>query len=264
MAVAPLHRERGRLAGSPAARATGAGDEPMYDPLELAAETARAVVRGRERKYYRFRGARFYGGIATADCLGCCLRCAFCWAWKRVIDPAAAGRFHRPEEVASRIAAIAETKGFRQARLSGNEPTLGRDHLVGVLGALPTGLEFVLETNGILLGHDPSYAKELRGARDLHVRVSIKGCAPGEFSRLTGAEAEAYALPLRALENLLAAGVACHPAVMVSFSSAAAIEGLRQSLAAIDPAFEAFEEEELFSNPAIERRLRALERDGRH
>ena len=49
----------------------------MYDPVAHAAEVEKLVVRGSKRKYYRFRGARFYGGIATADCVGCCLKCAF-------------------------------------------------------------------------------------------------------------------------------------------------------------------------------------------
>jgi uncharacterized Fe-S cluster-containing radical SAM superfamily protein len=46
----------------------------MYDPLEKAEEDAKLVCQGHHRKYYRFRAARFYGGIAAADCVGCCLR----------------------------------------------------------------------------------------------------------------------------------------------------------------------------------------------
>jgi uncharacterized Fe-S cluster-containing radical SAM superfamily protein len=29
------------------------------------------ICKGNKRKYYRFRAGRFYGGIATADCMGC-------------------------------------------------------------------------------------------------------------------------------------------------------------------------------------------------
>jgi uncharacterized Fe-S cluster-containing radical SAM superfamily protein len=39
----------------------------MYDPVRKAEETSWVVCRGDSRKYYRFRAARFYGGIATAD-----------------------------------------------------------------------------------------------------------------------------------------------------------------------------------------------------
>jgi uncharacterized Fe-S cluster-containing radical SAM superfamily protein len=39
-----------------------------YDFLERAASIETVVCRGGLRKYYRFRPARFYGGIATGDC----------------------------------------------------------------------------------------------------------------------------------------------------------------------------------------------------
>jgi uncharacterized Fe-S cluster-containing radical SAM superfamily protein len=228
---------------------------PMYDPLTLAVETEKLVARGDERKYYRFRAARFYGGIATADCLGCCLRCVFCWAWNKVADPAGAGAFYEPDEVAHRITAISRKHGFRQARMSGNEPTLARAHLLNLLSLLPRDITFILETNGILLGHDRSYVQELASFPHLHVRVSIKGCTEGEFSRLTGAVPAAFGLQLKALEHLVDAGVRCHPAVMVSFSGPRSIDSLRERLRGIRPGFTDFEEEEIFTNTAIERRL---------
>jgi uncharacterized Fe-S cluster-containing radical SAM superfamily protein len=229
----------------------------MYDPLALAAETGRLVTRGDKRRYYRFRAARFYGGIATADCVGCCLRCAFCWAWNKLIDPAGAGAFYGPGDVARRITAICRKRGLHRARLSGNEPTLSRAHLVSLLGLLPQDIMFILETNGILLGHDRSYAAELAPFANLHVRVSIKGCTESEFSILTGAEPAAFALQLRALEHLMEAGVECHPAVMVSFSDRRSVESLRVRLRGISAGFTDFEVEEVFTNPAIERRLAA-------
>ena len=45
-----------------------------FDPLEEATLAAQVVCRGDPRKNYRFRPAKFYGAIVTADCLGCCLR----------------------------------------------------------------------------------------------------------------------------------------------------------------------------------------------
>ena len=51
--------------------------ENKYDPIKRSEETAKVVLRNDLRKYHRFRPARFYGGIATADCVGCCLRCIF-------------------------------------------------------------------------------------------------------------------------------------------------------------------------------------------
>ena len=155
--------------------------------------------------------ARFYGGIATADCLGCNLRCAFCWAWEQLHQVPRLGQFYEPAEVAERLAAIARKKGFSQVRLSGNEPTLGMTHLLEVLSHLPKDLAFILETNGIILGAESQWAKELAVFPQLFARVSLKGCTPEEFSHLTGAVPEGFALQLKALEHLLAAGSTAMP-----------------------------------------------------
>jgi len=227
----------------------------MYDPLELARQTARIVCRGPARKYYRFRPAHFYGGIATADCLGCNLRCTFCWAWEQLHQVHKLGQFYEPSEVAARLTAIARKKGFSQVRVSGNEPTLGMPHLLEVLRHLPQELAFILETNGIILGAEAHWAPELAAFPQVFARVSLKGCTPEEFSQLTGAVPEGFALQLQALEHLLAAGVECHAAVMVSFSPVESRERLRQRLAAIHPALEDFEPEELILYPAVAARL---------
>lgn len=58
----------------------------MFNPLEMAELTRNIVCKNNQRKYYRFRSSRFYGGIATADC-GCCLRCVFCWSWNIAANP---------------------------------------------------------------------------------------------------------------------------------------------------------------------------------
>jgi uncharacterized Fe-S cluster-containing radical SAM superfamily protein len=227
----------------------------MYDPLELARETAKIVCQVTSRKYYRFRPARFYGGIATADCLGCNLRCAFCWAWGQLHQVRKLGQFYEPAEVATRLVTIARKKGFSQVRVSGNEPTLGMAHLLEVLSLLPTDLAFILETNGIILGAEARWAAELAAFPQVFARVSLKGCTPEEFSHLTGAEPAGFALQLKALEHLLAAGVDCHAAVMVSFSPPESRERLRRRLAAIHPALRDFEAEELILYPAVATRL---------
>ncbi len=227
----------------------------MYDPVALAIETERRVSQGDRRRYYRFRGARFYGGIATADCVGCCLRCVFCWGWNRVVNPGGAGKLYSPGRVANRITDIAVRREFHQARLSGAEPTLARAHLLPVLERLPADMTFILETNGIPLGQDRGYAMELAAFPNLHVRVSLKGCTPDEFSRLTGAEEEAYDLPLKALHNLMDAGVDCHPAVVTSFSASRSLDLMTSRLHEIHPQLADFEPEEIFLNPSIAKRL---------
>lgn len=227
----------------------------MFDPVALARKTARMVTQDNSRKYYRFRPARFYGGIATADCLGCCLRCVFCWAYEGLTQIHRRGRFYTPAEVAHRLVQIAQKKRFSQVRLSGHEPTLAMPHLLAVLTHLPLDLSFILETNGIVLGAEPRWAAALATFPQVFVRVSLKGTDEAEFSQLTGARPEGFALQLAALEHLLAAGVECHPAVMVSFSPEDRIEALRLRLAQITPAFADFEVEELILYPAVAKRL---------
>lgn len=230
----------------------------MFDPVKLAKETEDLVCKDIQRTYYRFRPARFYGGISTGDCVGCCLRCAFCWSWRQVERPTKFGELHAPEDVASRLISVATSNGFRQVRISGCEPTIGRAHLLRVLEFVPARFGFVLETNGILLGADKSYAEDLGEHSNVHVRVSLKGASEEEFSRLTGAVPEAFSLQLQALRNLVDAGVKVHPACMVSFSTPENIARLRERLAEISPAFADFEVEELILYPHVKARLKHL------
>lgn len=230
----------------------------MFDPIEMAETTREVVCRGDRRKYYRFRPARFYGGISTADCVGCCLRCVYCWSWQEVTNPERSGEWHTPEQVAGALVGIAKRKRYRKLRISGNEPTIGREHLIEVLARIPKDLLFILETNGILLGAGPDYAEDLSRFPNLHVRVSLKGTCEDEFSRLSGAIPEGFQWQLNALENLLRQKVSVHPACMTSFSPPANISALRKRLRSIHPAFAEFEVEELILYPAVAERIGRL------
>ena len=54
------------------------GDEMKpFDPFERALEIEKMVMDGRRRKCYRFRYSRHYGGIVTADAVGCNILCAY-------------------------------------------------------------------------------------------------------------------------------------------------------------------------------------------
>jgi len=228
----------------------------MFDPVMLAELTKKDVCKDDSRKYYRFRPSRFYGGISTADCVGCCLRCVFCWAWNVAARPVEHGEFYSPEDVVRRLTRIAEKKRLNQMRISGNEPTICREHLIRVLELIDEKYQFILETNGILIGKNKEYAKDLSRFKNLHVRVSLKGTCNEEFSRLTGAVPEGFDLQLKALENLVHYRVKVHPACMISFSPHENIKTLRKRLKAIHPAFEDFEVEELILYPHIEERLK--------
>ena len=223
----------------------------LIDPVVLAERVREIVSSGEKRRYYRFRPAPFYGGIATADCVGCCLKCLFCWSWHIIVQPEKIGRFYSPEEVVRNLLSIVRKKGFNQARISGNEPTLHRSHLLQVLQLIPKEIHFILETNGVLIGHDPSYAKDLSRFPNLYVRVSLKGACPENFARLTGVKPEGFTLQLKALENLLEEGVDCFPAVMANFSSQEEIRILRQRLKEMRPDFADLEEEELILYPFV-------------
>ncbi|RMD52415.1 MAG: radical SAM protein [Nitrospirae bacterium] len=226
--------------------------------MRLSIETKEIVCRDGLRKYYRFRPARFYGGISTADCVGCCLRCVFCWSWNIVSNPEKHGNYYSPEDVVRRLEKIAKKKHFKQMRISGNEPTICMEHLIRVLELIESKFLFILETNGILIGYDEAYAKALSRFKNIYVRVSLKGTCKEEFTRLTKAIPEGFSLQLKALEHLYKYGVRCHPACMISFSPKENIEALRGVLKGIHPDFEDFEIEELILYPHIEERLKRL------
>ena len=42
-----------------------------FDPIKRAAEIESMVMRDNRRLYYRFRSSRYYGGVVTADTIGC-------------------------------------------------------------------------------------------------------------------------------------------------------------------------------------------------
>lgn len=230
----------------------------MFNPLEMAVLARNIVCKNDLRKYYRFRPSRFYGGISTADCVGCCLRCVFCWSWKEVVRPEEHGEFYTPEEVAKRLVSIARRKNLNQLRISGNEPTICREHLIRILELIPKDYLFILETNGILIGDDESYAEELSRFPNLYVRVSLKGTREEEFSRLTGAFPEGFQMQIKSLENLMKHRVNVHPACMISFSPGENIRALRKRLKTLNPAFEDFELEELTLYPSVKERLKRL------
>jgi uncharacterized Fe-S cluster-containing radical SAM superfamily protein len=186
-----------------------------YDPIELIGLTEEKVCQGDARKYTDFYCVSVYGGISTGYLVGCCLRCVFCWVNPSRDFPDRYGRFYTSDQVAERLTANARRQGVSKLRISGGEPTLGRDHLLGVLDRTDgCGFTFILETNGIPLGHDPDYAQALAQYRDVHVRVSLKAGSAAGFEVRTGAQGEYWELPFQAIERLMAAGVSFHVAAM--------------------------------------------------
>ncbi|MFQ6127535.1 MAG: radical SAM protein [Thermoplasmata archaeon] len=228
----------------------------MYDPIERSERIEKDVCQGIRRKYYRFRPAKWYGGIVTGDVVGCNLLCLFCWAGDGIWGHTKkVGEFYDAEQVLHKMKRISEKTGYTLWRLSGQEPTIGKEHLLSLLELVDqTNYNFILETNGILI--DRSYADNLAAFGNLHVRVSLKGCSEEEFTRLTGAN-RGFELQLNALSNLMQAGVSCHPSIMSSFSDEDEFSRLRDRLASIHPSFPRdLEIEELILYPHVKRRLK--------
>jgi len=189
-----------------------------FDPLELAAETEKIVCRGDRRKYTKFYCTGVYGGIATGYACGCCLRCIFCWVnWSRDF-PERYGFFRSPADVFSQLSRVARKARVNQLRISGAEPTLGKSHLLAVLKKVESSpfRLLILETNGILIGADPDYARRIARFRKIHTRVSLKAGTPEAFTQKTGASPESFELPFQGIINLLKAGAGFHVASMTA------------------------------------------------
>jgi len=229
----------------------------MYDPIEICKTTQAQVCREKLRKYYRIaRGGKWYGGIATADCCGCQLRCIFCWSGKPRDHPEAVGKFYSPQDVFQALIHCAKKCKYRQLRISGNEPTLAKEHLLEILELVDqTSYSFILETNGLLI--DKDYAESLKKFRNLHVRVSIKGSNPEEFALLTLAKPEYFHYQVNALRHLYGAGVSCHPAVMLSMTPEQNLQKFKMELKGISATLaDDLEEEYIFLYPHVVKRLR--------
>ena len=236
-----------------------------FDPEKLGLEQERRVADGSKRKYFRFRGSRFYGGSAVGDVVGCNLRCIYCWSGRARDDPTI-GFWVTADEAYRRLRSIARSKGYRIVRLSGGEPTIGWTHLIELLDhfSRERDLVFILETNGILLGYDKSRACQLSEYRNLHVRVSIKACSAELFGKLTLAKPDAFNYQLYAVKNLADCGVDFHVAVFASFGDEQCWANLVSRLAELAGAsvVESLEVEYMILYPSVKRRLRMLEKLG--
>jgi len=227
------------------------------DPCERTRELAQVISRGTARKYYRIpRPGRWYGGIATADCCGCNFDCVFCWSNEPRDNPDTMGTFYTPEQVVTKITACAEKHRYRLVRISGNEPTLVKQHLLDVLKLIEkTEYLFILETNGSLL--DESYVRDLSAFRNLHVRVSLKGTTPEEFAKLTGAAPDTFEHIVRSLILLRDYKVRFNLAAMLSFSNERNIALFKKRLhGSVPSVLDEFEEEYVFLYPHVSQKLK--------
>jgi len=191
-----------------------------FDPLKRSKEVENQVTRDDKRLYYRFRPAPYYGGIATADAVGCSFLCAYCWNYNRNLHPERFKEFYSPQQVADKLLHIAKKKSYRLFRISGAEPVLGERsflHLIEVLRLInqskPDSL-FILETNGFFLGYKTDLLEKFREFPNLRVRISLKGIDQKSFEQITGAQKDFFRFPLIALRELEGLGISAWPALM--------------------------------------------------
>lgn len=224
----------------------------MINPLKEADSIKKMVCKNDERKYYRFRGGRFYGGIASADCVGCFLDCAYCWSQKPRKN-LAIGKFYSPDEVVDKLVGIARKNGYDKVRITGNEPTLCKEHLLKIIKKVPKDFLFILETNGILI--DDEYAEDLSIFKNLHVRVSLKGANQEMFSSITNTNAKFFRYQLDSLKRLVNNDISCNPAIMFDLLTREDIIEIREKLYGIHPSLK-LEFESLIKYPFVEENLR--------
>ncbi len=206
-----------------------------FDALQRSREVEGIVMKDGRRMYYRFRPAPYYGGIATADAVGCSFLCAYCWNYGRNLNPARFDRFYSPQQVASILLKIARRRSFHLFRITGSEPVLGEaslEHLLEVIEIIfreePRSV-FILETNGFFLGTRVDLIDKLK-IRNLWVRVAIKGVDEDSFELVTGARKEFFPYPLMALKELQSQGIKAWPAVMGELFTDSEIARLKRHL----------------------------------
>ncbi|MFX1589629.1 MAG: radical SAM protein [Promethearchaeota archaeon] len=192
----------------------------MIDPIELSIQVRNQVSKNDKRKYYRFRKTRFYGGCATADCLGCNLRCAYCWGQKKVWNPNKYGEYYTSREVCQKLVNMK----FPLVRLSGGEPTISKTHLLRLIALIPEEMLFILETNGILLDED--FVKKLSKFHNLYVRVSLKGVDESTFEKITGAKGKYFSHQINALKLLKQYNIKNRAALLPNFFTDEQIKSL--------------------------------------
>ena len=229
-----------------------------YDPIKLTEKMESIVVDGNKRKYAKLsRPLRFYGGTSSAVEVGCNLRCKFCFSDKPVFRPQATGKFYSPQQVFEALDKSAKRYGHKLISASASEGTLGREHLFELLELVDqSNYVYILETNGMTLGHDPEFAKQLAKFNNLHVRVSIKGTNEKEYHELTSAIPSSYKLPFEALRHLIQEGVSCNACVMVSFSDNKGIQEIEERLYKVHPGLlKSLEKEHITPFPKVAKRL---------
>ncbi len=231
-----------------------------FNPIERAKEVENIVCKNDKRKYYRFRFSRYYGGIVTADTIGCCFLCAYCWNYFRNLEPEKFGNFYSSKEVAEKLLEISKKKNCYKIRISGAEPLLGEktlNHLINILEILKNyKIDFILETNGLILGYY-DFIDFLKPYKNfLYIRISIKGYDEKSFEKITGAEGKYWKYQILALKKLIENEFVAWPAIMYETFKGKGIEMLAEKLKSLNIKPEEIEIEYLEKYPFVIKNLK--------
>ena len=128
--------------------------------------------------------------------------------------------------------------------------------MIGKIENKRPNLVFILETNGIEIGNNRDFARELSKFKNVHVRISLKGACKQKFSKITGAKAEFFDYQLMALKFCTEEGVSCHAAIIPDFATHDELEELEEKLKSIHPSLaETLEFEKLILYPHVRSKL---------
>jgi uncharacterized Fe-S cluster-containing radical SAM superfamily protein len=176
--------------------------------------------------------------------------------------------------VYQKLREIMKVQGLRRARISGAEPTVCSNHLLGVLDLVHRNRDqfnlFVIESNGVVFSQDNALVRKMSeyasSDKDTvgHVRLSIRGGFPEPFEEKTGCQGKYVDLPFIAAQRLWDEGVSFHVAVVVDsrFTSEEEKQVIYEKLSNIDKSVrDSVEEEFLDPYPHALVRLRAVGRD---
>jgi uncharacterized Fe-S cluster-containing radical SAM superfamily protein len=220
----------------------------LFDPIQRAVEVEALVMRQGMRLYDsdKFRYQRFYGGIATAGSRGCLLRCLWCFNWDRNENPTGAGAFYRPDEVRMKLESIANKHNTNIARISGAENFLGMQsatHLYDIISN--SDLDYVVETNAVILGFQPEILDLFEDLRNFRLRVSYKAQNGLQWETLTGTTSWGFAYQQKAIRAIRERCIPMSVAFMPQFVNPYEIDVSSYSL----------EEEHMKYYPGVKARL---------
>lgn len=126
-------------------------------------------------------------------------------------------------------------RNLERVRISGAEPILGKrsfEHLEKVIQEIyekNSSLNFILETNGLILGLNKKFCSNLAGY-PLAVRISVKGWDNQSFEKISGAKGKFFIFQLKAIKNLQDLGIETWPAIMYEIFGREEIEILKEKL----------------------------------